>query len=492
MSLKPAVSIEKGAAKIVVALDPESVRKMINIVELLKGAEPLEEIGSTYMVLRVPRLARFMGYRRARLDYKVYEAGDASILVAKGGVDSLILAIDIIDTGEGAHIVVSGGGAGGAAKVVDSLVKHVAEKLAEKIESASPLVELVPEDNKLASLTAVLPGTATLSYYDSFTPVRNTVLEAAQRVLAILGPDDYLVEVSDYRGSYLLRLVLRGNRVTGIYAEVEGEKAEGSKALSIAARPPGYRVRIKAWSLTGSAQVFLFEAEPLYVEENHKVYWIGGSAKPDYGGIVSNSYIILSGYEALVMDPSGGEYFVRGLRNVVQDLEQLKHIVVSAAEADIGIALQFLVEKAPHATINASPYWGSVLAPILPNPGQVNIVPARTTPLHIGDGEVTLIPNRARGVVSLSLYDPRSRILFAGNALGAVSPPGLWNIFVENLEEYTEMVRAYLWSSADMDELRKWLEEIQGLDIAVLAPRHGPLLRGKEKVAHLLETISKW
>ena len=492
MSLKPIMSIEKGAAKIIVPLDPESVRKIVNIVELLKGAEPIEEMGSNYMVVKVPRLARFMGHRRARLEYKLYETDETEILVAKGGVDSLILAIDVVDTGEGAHIVVSGGGAGGAAKIVDSIVRHVAEKLAEKITNSSPVVELTPDDNKLAALTAILPSTATLAYYDSFTPVRNTVLEAAQRVLALLGPDDYFVEVTDYRGSYLLRLVIRGNRITGIYAEVGEEKAEGQRAITLAARPPEHRVRIKAWSLTGSAEMYLFEAEPIYVEENHRVYWVGGVAKPDYGGLMPNTYIVVSGYEALVVDPSGGPRFIRALRNIVQDLDNIRHIVVTAAEADVAVTLSELVEKASHATLHASSYWGSLLAPLLPNPGQVNLLPARPGSIRLGGGELSIIPSRVRGVATLSLYDPRSRILFAGESLGAVSPPGLWSIYAEELDDYIEMVKSYLEFSADKNALREWLENVASLDISTIAPRHGPLLRGKDKVSKLLQLLSRW
>jgi len=492
MSLKPTISVEKGAAKLIVPLDPESVRKLVNIVELLKGAEPLEELGSNYMVVKVPRLARFMGHRRARLEYKLYETDETEILVAKGGVDSIILAIDVVDTGEGAHIVVSGGGAGGAAKIIDTLIRHVAEKLAEKIAGSSPVVELTPDDNKLAALTAILPSTATLAYYDSFTPVRNTILEAAQRVLALLGPDDYFVEVTDYRGSYLLRLVIRGNRVTGVYAEVGEEKAEGQRAIAIAVRPPEHRVRIKAWSLSGTAEMYLFEAEPIYVEENHRVYWVGGVAKPDYGGLMPNTYIVVSGYEALVVDPSGGPRFIRALRNVVQEMENVRHIVVTAAEADVAVTLQELVEKASHATLHASSYWGSLLAPMLPNPAQVNLVPARPSPVRLGGGELTIIPSRVRGVATLSLYDPRSRILFAGESLGAVSPPGLWSIYVEEISDYIEMVKGYLEFSADKRALREWLDSIMSLDISTIAPRHGPLLRGKEKVSKLLQELSRW
>ncbi|ABM80124.1 MBL fold metallo-hydrolase [Hyperthermus butylicus] len=488
--IRPLMSREEGAIKLIVPLDPESVRKLIGrITDFIKNAKNVEEVGENYVVIRVPRL---IGSRRARLDFKIYETDETVILVAKGRTDSLILAVDIIDTGEGSHIVVSGGGAGGAAKIASDIVKYVAEGIARKIEGTSPKIDLVDADNKLAALEVPLPASTTLVYYDSFTPIRNVAFEAAQRLMALLGYDDYLAEVSDYSGRYLLRMVLRGNRITGLYAEVEGDKFTGDRVLSIAVRPPSYRVRIKAWSLTGSSEAYLYEPEKLFDDNGHQVYWIGGAARLEYGGLAANTYVVVSGYEAAIIDPSGGERLLRAIRNVVADLDEVRYILLSSAEADAMEALDALVARAKKASIAAPAYWVAVLAAYITAPGQLQPLPTREVSLQLGDSKLLVIPSRARGAPTLTIYDERSRTLFTGVTLGAVSPPGLWNMYVDDIDTYEEMVRSYVLHTADKTALKEWLERITTLDIEAIAPKHGPIVRGRNMVERILSTIAKW
>jgi len=270
--------------RLIVPLDPESVKKLLgNVTAMLKGAPGVEEIGDDYVVVAVPRLLG-LGHRRIKLSLNVYETEEVILLVMRSGVDSIVVAINIIDTGEGTHIVVGGGGSGRVARLVNPIINTIMKSINERIESAKPMVKITEEDNKLAALEQPLPPRATLVYYDSFIPVRDVMLEAALRVVALLGIDDYLVELQDYRGTYLARMVLRGNTVTGAYVKRGSQEARGEQALSIGKHPPGHRVGIRAWSLTGSTEAFLYEPERIAGDEKHAIYWMGGLARLDYGG----------------------------------------------------------------------------------------------------------------------------------------------------------------------------------------------------------------
>jgi hypothetical protein len=488
MSMQATLVKEEGAYKIIVPLDPESARRIIGrIPELLKEADSIEEVGDNYIVVRIPRL---IGSRRARLDYKLYETEDTILFIAKGRVDSLIIAVDVVDTGEGAHIVVSGGGAGGAAKVAGKIVKSVAEAVARRLQEAAPGLAVSEADNQLAALERQPPTSTTLVYFDSFTPVHNVALEAAQRLLALLGFYDYLVEVTDYEGRYLLRMVIRGNKITGLYASVEADKFKGEQVLSLASRPPSYRVKIKAWSLTGSSESYLYAPETIYSNGSHQVYWLGGASKLEYG-LSSNSYAIVSRYEALIFDPSGGERMVRGLRSIVGDMDFIHYIVISAAEPDTVEAVNAIMSKAKKAITIATSYNAAVLASAIPL-SRIKPVSLREQTLPLGNTQLYLIPSKAREPPALTMYDEKSRTLFAGVVLGAISPPGLWRLFVEDLADYEDMLWGYVKHAVDRQALKDWLEKISTLDIEILAPKHGPILKGKANVERILSVLAGW
>ncbi len=477
---------------LIIPLDADSVRKLLgNVAALVRGAPGVEEAGDDYIVVSVPRLFGF-GHRRVKLSLRVYEAREAVLIIMRSGVDSIVIAVDIVDTGEGTHIVVSGGGSGRVAKLVDPMVDTVMKNIRERISAAHPRVELVESDNKLAALEEPLPPRTTLVYYDSFTPIRDVPTEAGLRLLAVMGIDDYLAEITDYRGTYLARIVLRGNRLTGAYAEIGGKKVRGGDALELARRPPGHRVRVKAWSLTGSSEILLYEPEQIAGGEGHAVYWIGGSAKLEHGGLAPNSYIVLDNYEAAIIDPAGGERMTNTARGVVGDLEQVRYIVATSAEADVDEGLRSLASLAVRASFVLPSYWGAQLASVNWDlASRVQLLPEREGSLRIGRTDLRVIPSRARGAPVASIYDPATKTLITGPVLGAVTPPGMWSIRADDLDDYADAVIGYVRHTVCRNEFREWLKKVKKLDIEILAPRYGPVLEGRRNVEKLLQRLEK-
>lgn len=476
--------------RLIVPLDPESVKRLVgNVAVLLKGAPGVEEIGDDYVIVSVPRLLG-LGHRRIKLGLNIYETEEVILIVMRSGVDSIVVAVNIIDTGEGTHIVVGGGGSGRVARLVDSIINAVKKGIMERIEAAKPQVQLTPEDNKLAALQEPLPPRASLVYYDSFTPVRDVPHEAALRVVAMLGIDDYLVELTDYRGTYLARLVLRGNRITGAYAKRGNQEATGEQALALAKHPPGHRVGLRAWSLTGSTEALLYEPELLAGDKNHSIYWVGGPARLDYGGLAPNSYIIVDNYEAAVIDPFGDDRIVRSLRLTVADLSQVKHVVVTSLEAGAESGVELLSRMLPSADFMATSYWASQIA----SRGaatRVSMLPSRRSTIKLGKAELLAIPAPARGAATVSIYDKQTATLITGPVMGAVTPPGLWAIRASDLEEYSLAVKDYVFYSVCPREFIAWVDEVMRLDVERLAPRYGPVLEGRREVRSLLEELRR-
>jgi len=477
---------------LIIPLDAESVKRLLgNAAALLKNAPGVEEVGDDYVVVTVPRLFG-LGRRRVKLSLRTYEAQEAVLIVMRSGIDSIVIAMDIVDTGEGTHIVVSGGGSGHVAKLVDDIVEAVRRNVAERIAAAHPKVEIVESDNRLAALEEPLPPRTTLVYYDSFTPVRDVPEEAGLRLLAVMGIDDYLAEVTDYRGVYLARFVLRGNKLTGAYAEIGGKKAYGEEALALARRPPGHRVKVKAWSLTGSSEILLYEPEQIAVKGDHSLYWIGGSAKLEHGGLAPNAYVVTDNYEALIVDPAGGERMVNTVRGIVGDVEQIRYILATSAEADVDEGLRSLADIAIRAAFVLPSYWGAQLTSVNWDLApRVQMLPERETKIRLGKSELLVIPSRSRGAPVASIYDPVTKTLITGPVLGVVTPPGMWSVRIDNLDDYIDSVKSYVRHTNCSIEFHRWLERIKKLDIEVLAPRYGPILEGRENVKKLLDVLSE-
>jgi len=201
------------ARRLVVPLDPESVRSIIGrVYPLLRLAgDVVVDVSEDTLELRVPR-ALGLGHRRVKLGLRVYEFEDAVVLIAKGERESLVVTVDIVDTGEGTHVIVSGSASGRVQKILGRIVDAVASGVESRISEAKPKISIIEDDTRVAKSSRP-PRYATLVYYDSFTPVSNVVDEAALRLISMLGYDDYLVEVQDYSGRYLLRMVIRTRTV---------------------------------------------------------------------------------------------------------------------------------------------------------------------------------------------------------------------------------------------------------------------------------------
>ena len=477
---------------LIIPLDAESVKKLLgNVAALVKGAPGIEEVGDDYVVVSVPRLFG-LGRRRVKLSLRVYEAQEAVLIILRSGIDSIVIAMDIVDTGEGTHIVVSGGGSGSVAKLVDGIVDAVRRNVADRINSAHPRIDLVESDNRLAALEEPLPPRTTLVYYDSFTPVRDVPEEAGLRLLAVMGIDDYLAEITDYRGMYLARIVLRGNKLTGAYAEIGGRKARGDEALALARRPPGHRVRVKAWSLTGSSEILLYEPEQIAVKGDHSLYWIGGSAKLEHGGLAPNSYVIVDNYETVIVDPAGGERMAHTVRGIVGDMEQIRYIVATSAEADVDEGLRSLANLAIRAAVVLPSYWGAQLTSVNWDLApRVQMIPERETRIQVGKNELIVIPSKSRGAAVMSIYDPVTKTLITGPVLGVVTPPGMWSVRIDSLDDYIDSVKSYVRHTNCSIEFHKWLERVRKLDIEILAPRYGPILEGRDNVRRLFDSLAE-
>ena len=79
----------------------------------------------------------------------------------------------------------------------------------------------------------------------------------------------------------------------------------------------------------------------------------------------------------------------------------------------------------------------------------------------------------------INVYDPVSKVLFSGDIGAAMLPPERDEAYVDDFASHVPFIhgfhRRYMGSNK---AVRCWLDTIAHLDIAMIAPQHGPVYRG--------------
>jgi len=86
----------------------------------------------------------------------------------------------------------------------------------------------------------------------------------------------------------------------------------------------------------------------------------------------------------------------------------------------------------------------------------------------------------------LNVYDPVSRILFSGDIGSATMPVDRDDAFVGDFNEHVHFIERFHRRFMNSNRaIRCWLDTIAALDIAMIAPQHGPIYAGENVRAFL-------
>ncbi|BEP17763.1 hypothetical protein PYJP_11150 [Pyrofollis japonicus] len=474
-----------------VSLSPTEARRLIgSVTDIIRRISVVDEMGSNYIAVIVPKGRR--GTEKVRLVMDVFETPSSIAAIFRSDTDMMVVQISAVQQGLQTLITVVCEGVGRVARIIDTFGSELADIIRRRIESAYPSVEVNEEDNKLAALEKEPPVLTTLVYYDAFVPVFNITLESALRVISALGPDHYLVEVEslDEREPFTLRAVIRGNKITGLYAELPGQRLSGDDVL-YANLPLARRVTVKAWALYGGRESVIYAPLEIASSGSHRVYWASVKGCAACGGLLSNTFMVFDGKEAVIVNPSGlEERHILNIEEVTEGIDKVKHVALTHIEADIVAGIDMFLRKNPRAYVYATPYQSSILNSAISHIGP-NVKRVRLEVHEEAFGRIRLlvVPGAGLQPHNISLYDPVSKTLFTGTSLGAITPPGLWEPYVSDVEEYLKLVAPYLRHVASPSKLRAWINEVSRLDIEVLAPHHGPLVIGRQEARTIIEGL---
>lgn len=230
----------------------------------------------------------------------------------------------------------------------------------------------------------------------------------------------------------------------------------------------------------------------LFKGNNHRFILLNESEPGEEDGIPSNQYLIIHKEQGFLLDPGGFGVMPRVLTEMLRYLkpEQLSGIVLSHQDPDIVGGLASWMEIT-FANIYVSKIW----IRFLPHYGLVGMqrfvgVEDEGQTLDIDeDFSLQFIPAHfLHSPGQINVYDPVAKILFSGDIGAAIVPDGTDQVYVDDFSAHIPLIESFHKRyMASNKALRYWLEQIEILDIEMIAPQHGPIYRG-----HAVKDFLSW
>lgn len=207
-------------------------------------------------------------------------------------------------------------------------------------------------------------------------------------------------------------------------------------------------------------------------------------------GIECNQHVIVSGGEAMILDPGGAKLFTRvfGATASAKKRAKLKYVFCSHQDPDIVASLNGWL-----MTTDANALLSDLWRRFVPHFGSDRLVfdrvisiPDEGMAIELGSTKLIAVPaHYLHSCGNFHLYDPVAKILYTGD-IGASLGRDYREVpdFDAHKGHMDGFHRRYMTSNAAM---RAWASMVRGLDIEIIAPQHGALFRGKEMVGQFLD-----
>ncbi len=207
--------------------------------------------------------------------------------------------------------------------------------------------------------------------------------------------------------------------------------------------------------------------------------------------VQANQHVIVSDGEAMVLDPGGHKVYTKLLAQMatVARPAQIKHILFSHQDPDIVASANGWLMMTD-ATAHLPGLWMR----FLPHFGvddlvvkRVRSIPDEGQSLALGGATLKIIPAHfLHSPGNAQVYDPVARILYSGDLGASLGAPYFevpdFDAHVQYLEGFH---RRYMPSAA---ALKAWARMVRALDVEIVAPQHGAILRGRP----MIERFASW
>jgi flavorubredoxin len=212
--------------------------------------------------------------------------------------------------------------------------------------------------------------------------------------------------------------------------------------------------------------------------------------------VQANVHLIVDGKKSIILDPGGHKVFKNVLTEIgaISGIGNIEYIFLSHQDPDIVSAINGWLMTLSKTKALISNLW----IRFLPHIGVDSLFVNRLIgildeggKIKLNECELYILPAHfLHSPGNFQIYDPISKILYSGD-LGASL--GQNYMFVEDFENHIQyMAGFHKRYMSNKNAILKWLDMVKKLDIELIAPQHGAIIKGKnniEKFYSWLENI---
>ena len=231
----------------------------------------------------------------------------------------------------------------------------------------------------------------------------------------------------------------------------------------------------------------------LYENDKHKNVLLGDL---EIGGLAvqANQHLIVHGEAGMILDPGGHKIYSKAFTKTLSILgsTKLRYIFLSHQDPDIVAALNGWL-----MTTDADAYLSKLWIRFVPHFGIDHLVEHRLKPIPdegmiIGlDGAPLMVlpAHFLHSPGNFQIFDPVAKILYSGDLGSAV---GMDYLYVPDFDDHVQYMEGFHKRyMASNKALKAWAYMVRDLDIQIIAPQHGAIIKGKEMVQMFIDWCSQ-
>ena len=135
----------------ILSLSPAEARRLLgSLQDMLRRVSVVDEVGSNYVTVVVPKGRR--GTEKIRLLMDIYETENSTAAVLYSDTDMMFIDITAARQGVQTTVTVTCQGVGRVERIIDTFGNELANLVRTRLESAYPSTDINDEDNRLAAL----------------------------------------------------------------------------------------------------------------------------------------------------------------------------------------------------------------------------------------------------------------------------------------------------------------------------------------------------
>jgi flavorubredoxin len=217
---------------------------------------------------------------------------------------------------------------------------------------------------------------------------------------------------------------------------------------------------------------------PLFQDNQHAVYWLG---IPEDSAFRCNTYMVVDGQEAVIVDPGGHDAFVfiKNRAEQIISLDKITSLILCHQDPDVAASMTDWLAIDPEIKIITSVRTNI----LLPHYGTMNY-----TFENINENPTwTFLSGRQLNFIespflhfpgAFTTYDPTSGFLFSGDIWASIDMD--WRLVVDEFNKHVlKLSLFHIDYMASNIAARGFTARIRNLELNALLPQHGSIIPRK-------------